>query len=481
MMRQTDRETATTPVSPRVGELLAESWRVEAILPSRSGMVALWAKRDAVDGRALIFLLDESGPQPLLKPELAELFGTVRHVLRDEQFGPLVIDEVPDGPSLAERLAQGGAIPLGLRGELQRRLRDAHHAGGAHGALGPEWIVLGAGELSLAGWGLSCRDLSEARARDVAALAALLGTAAEHESTGALREREDTGALPPGSAAASLRAAIVSDHLPTLRRAFESWTQTGGDPQDPHAVRARDALGRLEAKVAGLIADAERMLGANDVLGATAVCREAIRLGAEEQAEPLLRRARKQARSALQHDWFDRRRLITLGSIGLGLLLGGVLTVRWMMSASADEQRLRGEIEAVSRRQGAREAAQLLFGMLGRRGTPAVAEDLLAAQLELTAQEERARLVKLRSAAVAQGARPLQADEWSDRALSQLDQLASSNLAQPGLVTQFQRTLAQLDRAAALYQVSSDLTATEAAQAVDGLLAEDPVFGGGSR
>jgi hypothetical protein len=66
--------------------------------------------------------------------------------------------------------------------------------------------------------------------------------------------------------------------------------------------------------------------------------------------------------------------------------------------------------------------------------------------------------------------------------LSQLEKIATSSLDQPGLETLFQRALVQLDRAASLYTVSSTMTAVEAAQAVDGLLAGDPVFGpGGAR
>ncbi len=480
--------TATVTSTPSVGDSLAGAWVIERVLPADSGIFTARARSASGDGCALVFTIDDPEVEPSLDGSLAEIFGTVRRVLRDERFGRIVVDEVPEGPSLAERIAAGTAIPLGLRGELQRRLRDAHQAGGAHGALGPHVVVLGPGELAIAGWGLGRSDAPESRARDTAALSAMLGgrslTSAEHEATGAQREREDTGAISAqgGGSAASLRAAIVSDHLPTLRRAYDGWVESGGDAQDVDALRARDALQRLETKVQGLLADAERLLSRNDVLGATAVCREAIRLGAEEQAEPLLKRARKQAHTALNHDWFDRRRMLWIGAAALLTILAVISVVRWAMRSSAEELQLRQQVEGVSRREGARQATQMLFGLRVRRGAPQSVDELLASQLQRTLEEERARLVKLRSGAVAQGARPLQADELSERALQQLEQVATSNLDQPGLETQFQRALVQLDRAATLYTVSSTMTAVEAAQAVDSLLSGDSVFGvGGAR
>lgn len=480
--------TATVETTPVPGDCLAGAWIIEKVLSADSGLFAARARSASGEGCAIVFTIDDIGVEPSLDGSLAEIFGTVRRVLRDERFGRILVDEVPEGPSLAERIADGASIPLGLRGELQRRLREVHHAGGAHGALSPQLVVLGPGELAMAGWGLSPADSQESRARDAAALSALLGAssmaAAENEATGAQREREPTGSVTSqsGGSVASLRAAIVSDHLPTLRRAYDGWLESGGDAQDTDALRARDALQRLETKVAGLMAEAERLLTRNDVLGATAVCREAIRLGAEEQAEPLLKRARKQAHTALNHDWFDRRRLLWIGAAAVFAVILTVTIARWAIRSSAEQQQLRQQVEGVSRREGARQATQMLFGLRVRKGAPQSVDDLLGTQLQRTLEEERARLVKLRSGVVAQGARPLQADELSERALAQLEKIATSSLDQPGLETQFQRALVQLDRAASLYTVSSTMTAVEAAQAVDGLLAGDPVFGpGGAR
>jgi hypothetical protein len=466
----------TAPVEPAIGESIAGAWIVQQALTREPRPIYL-AHGVTGDTRAALVLLDDADAEPSLSPQLSDLFGTTRRVLRDERFGRVVVDEIPQGPSLAERLSSGQSIPLGVRGELQRRLREAHHADGAHGALQPELIILGVGELAIAGWGLDLSDRSAARARDTAALSALLGRVAALSAG-------DTGVVSGDDGARSnalngLRAAIVSDHLPTLRRAFESWNESGGDDRDPDVVRARDALTRLEAKVAGLLSQAERLLESNDVLGATAVCREAIRLGAEDQAEPLLKRARRQAKSTLSAAWYQQPRY-RWGAAAIAVVLVVLFAVvRWSIGNSEARQRLAAEVDGVARREGARQAAVMLFGMQSRQPESAHVEQLLAEQLQQTAAQERARLVALRNTAVEQGGRPLEADEESQRVLRDLEQIAASALDTPGLATQFQRALIQVERVAAMYQVSSGLSAEDAAAAVDALLADDAAFGPG--
>lgn len=491
-MRPAADETMTAPASPGAGERLAGVWEVTARIAADQPWPAFEVRHSTGDGRALAFLLPDEAFEPSLDLRLAEIFGTTRRVLRDERYGRIVVDEVPDGAFLDSRLSSGATIPLGLRNEIQRRVRESHHAGAAHGALSPQWIVLGSGELALPGWGLDQHDLSQARARDAAALAALAGAApaATHETPagpshgptvaaaeprGAIGAERSVSSAELSSLAASLRAAIVSDHLPTLRRAYESWVAAVVDPEDGDGVRARDALARLEGKVDGLLQEARRLLERHDLLGATALCREAIRLGAEEEAEPLLRQARRQAKSMLQPGRYARLRWPLAAVVVLLVVICG-----WWLGRARGESvaviALRQEVATLASQSGARAAVQALFAARGRSELDDVRGALLVAQMKHSAQEERQALLALRESVVQQGGRPAEADTLAERTLAELDVLASGDLDQPGVEAQYQRIVMNLDRAVSLYQVSTEISAAQAARAVDLLLAQDPIF-----
>ncbi len=440
-----------------VGATIAGTWRVERELGEHGG-VAFYLLRDAEGtGLAIGAPLDDEAPEPVVDEHEAAFWGTVRRVLRDDRFGRLVLDELPPGTLLSDRLTGGRTPAAGVPVQLVERVREAHRRGWAHGALAPELIVSGDEGLAVAGWGIAPGDAEDQKARDSSALAALEGCSAPSTVT--------------------LRAAIVSDHLPTLRTALDQWRRQGGADSDPDALRAADALARLERRVDEQLGKARSMLARGDTLGAVACCREAIRLGAEDQAAPLLDAARRTSRRQLSVRKLPARQLVTglvIGGAIVGLLvLALVIAFREDPTVAA----LQARVTTVERDLGLREAVRLLLEERDAGIGAETIDPMLARRLGALAEAERTRIVGLRADVVARGGRPRRADEIAEQALAQLDQLASEGPAAAALSIRLDNTLAEIDRAALLYRASVALSVEEVEQGVEELIAADPVFG----
>jgi len=438
------------------GTAIAGSWHVERSL-GRHGGVSFHLLRDADGaGWAIGARLGEQAPDPEVDETQALFWGTVRRILRDERFGRVVLDELPDGHLLADRLVEGRAPAAGLAARLAERVREAHRRGWCHGALAPELVVVGDEGIAVAGWGLAAGEAEDLKARDSSALSGLEGRAAP--------------------STASLRAAIVSDHLPTLREALERWRNEGGADGDPDARRAADALQRLERRVAEQLGRARSMLDRGDTLGAVACCREAIRLGAEDAAMPLLEAARRASRRQLSVRRLPSRQVIA------GLLVGGaivgLLIVSIMLALREDPAvaALRQRVSAVEQQGGLRAAVRLLIDEHESGRLAGTVDELLARRLSALAQAERTRVVALRSGVVARGGRPREADAIVEQALAQLDQLAAEGPSAAALAVRLDNALAEIDRASVLYRASVALSVEEVEQGVEELLAIDPVF-----
>ncbi len=351
--------------------------------------------------------------------------------------------------------------------ELARKVQEAHRRGVPHGLLVPELVVRGAEGVAAAGWGVLVEPRDEATARDLGALRALEG------STG----RVPAEAAAPASVAESvLRPALFSGHVPTLAAALERARSEGVPPDDSLYLRAQDALSRLERKVEECLSGARRRLEQGDPLGAVAACREAIRLGAEGEAGPLLAEARRQARRLVGRPAPGRRVtlvggavvLVVAGFLLLGLLRGG--------GPGEDVTALLARADRLAAERGARTAATMLLRRWQETDGMTALEEPIERLLRRTAREERDRLLDLRREVVRRGGRPRRADRLADRALEELDRVAAAGLSQPNPDLRLARALLEVDRAASFYRAAMVLTAGQAAAAVDGLLRVDPVF-----
>ena len=452
------------PAAPPAGELLGGSWIVLEPVETPAPFPVVRLRGE--DGTPAIgVLLGDDGPDPVLDEDLAALWNVSRRVLRDPVHGRVLVDELPEGPGIVDDA--DGIAPPGPVEELSRKVQEAHRRGVPHGLLVPALVVRGPEGVAAAGWGILVDPREEAVARDLAALGALEG------STGRIPAE---GTSPGVAAETVLRPALFSDHLPTLAAAIERAREAGVPEDDPLFVRARDALARLEGKVEACLASARERLERGDPLGAVAACREAIRLGAEEEAGPLLTEARRQARRLVGKPGVGRR-VAWLGAAAAVLLVAVVLAVvSWGGGEGDDADLLLARAERMAEERGARAAATLLLGRWRESGGAPSLEEPIEALLRRTAREERERLLALRREVVRRGGRPRRADRLADRALEELDRVAAAGLSQPNPDLRLARALLEVDRAASFYRAATVLTAAQAASAVDGLLRVDPVF-----
>ncbi len=451
------------PEAPPAGELLGGTWIVLEPVETPAPWPVVRLRGE--DGTPAIgVLLGDDGPDPVLDEKLAAHWNVSRRVLRDPVHGRVLVDELPDGPGIVDEA--DGLAPPGAVDELSRKVQEAHRRGMPHGLLLPALVVRGPEGIAAAGWGILVEPREEAIARDLAAIGALEG------STGRVPAE---GASPGAAAESVLRPALFSDHLPTLAAAIERAREAGVPEDDPLFVRARDALARLEGKVESCLASARERLERGDPLGAVAACREAIRLGAEEEAGPLLAEARRQARRMVGKPRVGRR-AARVGAAGAVLLLALAAAFLLSRGGNDDSGLLVARAERMAEEQGAREAATFLLGRWRESGGPPSLEGPIETFLRRTAREERERLLALRREVVRRGGRPRRADRLADRALEELDRVAAAGLAQPNPDLRLARALLEVDRAASFYRAATVLTAAQAASAVDGLLRIDPVF-----
>ncbi|GEM_PF-5313256 len=462
--------SAVTAPILEVGDRLAETWEVRRILDAVSGLEAVLAEGPG-RGFAVCYLLSAVATEPLLDGEAATLWGTHRRILHDENFGSVVVDELPPGEMLSERLAAGRPPSVGMFEELQAKVRRYHRMGRAHGQLAPDRIIIGESGIAAAGWSVVTEDFDVLRARDEEAMAAVSALC-----TGA----EGARAVPPDSAADPLRitlgSVLASDHLPTIEGVLFEW-ESAGRPMDlPEVTRALDAVARLRRRIDDSLLEAKESVERGDPLAAVAACREAIRLGAEEEAEPILRDARREAQRQLGTE--ARRNWRSYATIAAGGIAALLITAALWSAVRTDpaerrfEQRLNQRIE----QRGARQAVYwLLEQEKDAESYPYVAASL-AEQLPALAVYERERLIELKRQVVAQGARPREADRLAQQALEELDAVTAKGTSSPGLLAQLKNRLAAVDRAASLYMASGAITADQAQDALDALIAEDPLF-----
>lgn len=450
------------------GLLVAGEWTVERSLADIGDVRAALAS-SAAGGRALLFLVP-AGIEPALGEDEAARWGTVRRILRDPVCGRVVVDEVPSGSLLDDRIAAGTPPAAGLVDEITRRLKEAHRAGAPHGQLAPDRVVVGPEGLAVAGWGLArAADASSCVAHDLAGLSRLAALVAAPSTD---------GSPVPTAELARLQAAIRSGHLATLRDALAAWVASGGGEDDPATLRARDALVRIERAIAGHVAGARQRLAANDPLGAVALCREAIRLGGEADAEPLLHVARRAARALAGpvRRGPSRRTLVLAAAGGAAVLL--VALAAWVMRPDPVLAGRQDEARRLARREGPR-VALVAFARRREHGETGL-EEVIAERLAACAAAERARIGTVRREVVDDGGRPREADELAGRALEALDRLAAGEHLPPALAARLAQLFLDIDRAVHLYRVSARLSADEALAAVDRLIERDPLLGGGA-
>lgn len=487
-------EARTTPVLS-VGAELTGGWRVVRVLEEIAGVDAVLVEDDAF-GHAFCFPIAADAPDPVLDEGGAIGWGGVRRVLRDEHFGRIVLDEVPEGTLLADRLADGWMPPPAWHAGLAALVREQHRKGYWHGQIAPDRIVISADALAVPGWGLGPGESEDMKARDLAALSAIAGLGSAPVRATADLEAPSRGdefdlegmvwgsaPAPPGDApgdshSSKLRAALVSDHLPTIRAAIDVWVNDQQASETPEFLRAKDALARLEHKVAEQLETAREMLRCGDPLGAVALCREAVRLGAEEEAGPVLRQARKQARALLSRPRLPAPKKLLLGvaTVAVLALLGfaGWLSARPDPSArQADET-----VASLLRDGGERAAVNWLLLQKEREDAGSRVSFLLHEHLTQLVESEREMLLALRGEVVARGARPLRADQLTEESLAELETLAATTMSSGILPARVSRALVLLDKAAALYRAGTELRAEDAVAGFDHLLREDPVFDG---
>jgi hypothetical protein len=470
-------KSITAPVLS-VGSILAGGWVVERLLEEGDGLEGALCRKQSSE-MAICTPLPADHPGPSLDEEQWALWGTARRILPDEQFGRVVVDEVPDGELLAARLQQGRPLSAGLHEQLVEKIRAAHRRGWTHGQLTTDRILVGDEGLTLAGWGLTLDDPIAARARDEAVLAVLAGAPASGAAEAEPGEGAD--ATDPEEAptdAGALRSAIRSGHLLTLRQALETWTQAGGDPGHPDAVRARDALARIEQRVDEQLGQARRLLAAGDTLGVVAACREAIRLGAEEEASPLLREARRQSRRQLGGGRLPPLRVIATLAAGGVVLLLLVIALVLGLREPPEHGALREQVEVLASLRGPRAAVSHLIALKEAGDQRQLVIDLLDESLVALGEAERQSMMNLRREAVVQGAQPRRADTAADTALARLRGLVAEGPEQPALGARLRDVLGEIDAAASVYRAAVAITEEHAVSAVDLLLAEDPAFAG---
>lgn len=487
-------EARTTPVLS-VGVELTGGWRVVRVLEEVAGIDAVLVEDDAF-GHAFCFPIAPDAPDPVLDEGRAIGWGSVRRILRDEHYGRIVLDEVPEGTLLADRLADGWMPPSAWHAGLAALVREQHRKGNWHGQIVPDRIVISADALAVAGWGLGPGETEDLKARDLAALSAIAGlgsapvrATADLESPSQADEFEvedvagGSGPASPRSApsdsdSSKLRAALVSDHLPTIRTAIGAWVSDQQALETPEFLRAKDALARLERKVAEQLETAREMLRCGDPLGAVALCREAVRLGAEEEAGPVLRQARKQARALLSRPRLPAPKKLLLGvaTVAVLALLGfaGWLSVRPDHSALQVDEKVTGLL----REGGERAVVNWLLLQKEREEAGSRVSFLLHEHMRQLVESEREMLLALRGEVVARGARPLRADQLTEESLTELETLAATSLSSGILPARVSRALVLLDKAAALYRAGTELRAEDAVVGFDHLLREDPVFDG---
>lgn len=446
--------------APEVGQQIGDAWRVRATLNSVDSIPAFVLQADS-GARAIGFLLADHHPEPQVGDPGAGFWGTVRRVVLDQEFGRVVVDEIGSGTLLAERIAQGWTIPPAWLERFAERVREYHRLGEGHGQIAPDRIVLAADAVRVAGWGLCGDEADDRRARDTAALAEMSGLS--HTSV---------GPAEPAPADSRLRAAIRSNHLPTLRREIAR-APTGADAADELA-RARDALARLQRRVDERLVNAREMLRKGDPFGAVSACREVITLGAEDQAMPLLRQARRQARDLVRKVPKRRRRgawvLLALALVGLGI--AGLV---WRTQSAAPDE-ISELVAEKARTQGERAVVQMLLAVHARGELNEENETTLREYLRRLAISERERTLSLRRDAMADGSRPMQADEEAERALNELERLPTEPLDR-GVQTRVKRLLAKIDAVGSIYRAAIGISADDAVAATDLLLADDPLFG----
>lgn len=460
-------ETIREPVP---GTVIAGNWTLEGPLVSRGGIPAGLAKGPG-SGHAIVFFLPEGSPAPCLEIDQEALWGSVRRVLRDEEWGRVVVDEMPAGESLAERIARGGGAALGALSELKKRVGQAHQRGWIHGQLSADRVVCGPEGIAVAGWGLVGEDTRDLLSQDLAALAALASAAGERERGPDEPSLTGPVVVDQRPEAVALRAATRADHLPGLRQALEQWTASGGAPDHPDARRAADALARLERKVTTHLDQAASMLQAGDPLGAVAACREAIRLGAsEEEAGPLLAQARRQARRMVGRRARLSWRMLAAGGAGLaavGLLL---LLAHGALRPSPEEGKTRTEAMMRAAREGERGAVSWLAERREEMGRSGWLDSLIASHVERMVAQERDRLITAKRDAIAQGGVPQEADQLARGALAELDEVVQ-HLDDAALAARLTSALLAIDRAASSYKGNVRLGAAEAARAVEQFVA----------
>lgn len=547
-------------VVPSSGTQVAGNWVLERPLAVVGGFEA-WLARGLDGGRAMLFFVGEDAPPPILGEADARLWGTTRLVLRDPQHGRVVLDEIPEGMLLAERLALGLPPPRGLVEDLGNRLKEAKAEGRWHGQIVSDRIVLGGEGPVVAGWGLGepepgiDRDRAslhrlqmlatvgeaarrpeatepppapptpteptptlsldiepEAISEDQLTTSPIPSEAAhsvavtdeplsprpsEHletgptgptgpmELTGSTGPMGPTGSTGPqsrsraevtGPSDVGLKAAILSSHLPTLRQNLEAYLAAGGAADDPIARKAQDALQRMEKKVATCLAEAKLRLQQGDSLGAVAPCREAIRLGAEGDAENLLRQARKQAKVQVGQASFNWRLWAMVGGGGLVLIL---LIVAAVMAFRPGPERadLERRLEAVVKADGERAGLQFLLRERNRSRDPGLVDDQVLALLPKLTEAERHKIGELRRAIISRGIRPQEADRVAEDALSQLASLQGAGIGLPAFQGRVQNIFLQLDRATSLYRNTGGLDSRETLTALDHLVSIDSKFG----
>ena len=283
-----------------------------------------------------------------------------------------------------------------------------------------------------------------------------------------------------------LAAAIQADHIPTLRGALEKWRAAGGREDDPLAARAEDALSRLDAKALGCLDEARRLLAGGDPLSAVAPCREAARLGLAEEAEPLLREARRQAKQIVRPSSNPLARIpmprLPWRWIGLAfaaLALGAALVVGalWAFGPSRGEAELRAAYEKVLAADGDRAAAAMLLERVEAGERSGALDKLIHGALPSVLNGERRRLEGFRRDAAAKHANAPEADRVAADALRALDELAASEGRGPQPKTRFDRAAGLVDKAGDLYRSAAQMSPEDAAKGVDGLLGADPSLG----
>jgi hypothetical protein len=467
--------TVQAPDLPACGDRLTGGWQVERVL-STVGSVPGLLVVDEVGDRAVAFVLPAEAPDPPLDEERAGRWGTLRRVFRDDTWGRLVIDGVPEGDLLEDWLAQGRELPRAWIDRLSEDVRADHRADAWHGQIAPDRIVVGEQGLVVAGWGLGESHGEAQRSRDLAALAAL----SSHQGACEPPSPRSDGAGSGPNISPRLQAALAADHIPTLRAALTE-LEASDDGGPGELARARDALQRLESRAASQLEAAERMIEQGDPLGAVAACREAIRIGEEARAQPILNRARREARRLLSGQQRDVwRRYVIYAAGAVAVLVALVSLGAWLMP-SGDPSPFETRLAQLQDEGGRRAVVRWLAEQEARGEGSFESRERLSRELQRLADEERARLLELRRQTVARGARPHRADRIAETGLDTLAGLAAVDAGSPPTPAAIDQVLRDVDRAATRYRAATSIDGATAGEAIDRVLALDPLFAGAGR